>query len=321
MKKSFKAISVSVVAAVLGSASLGAGLDTSRVPANAGWVVHGDFDQLRKTDVGAYILDRLGKPAAERKFAAFQVMFAFDPRTDIRDVTLYGKGGGSQEGLATFRGNFDTTELLTLLQANESYATETHGRHTIHQWLDEKKGKLTFGAVHTDESVLISESVGLVRKGLDVLDGRALSLAADEAFNGLLPDKKAAFIVAGADLDEMAMSPSASTLQQAASGSLSLAEKGGQVEASLVVTAHEAVAAEQMANVVRGILAFAVLGEQENPGAAMLARRTTVSVDDGTISLGLTAPATEVIGFLKERHGEAGTRRTADEDMPADAMQ
>jgi hypothetical protein len=120
----------------------------------------------------------------------------------------------------------------------------------------------------------------------------------------------------------MALSPSASTLQQAASGSLSLAEMGGQVEASLVIRARQANAAEQMANVVRGILAFAVLSEQENPGAAMLARRATVSADDGIISLGLTAPAEEVIGFIKERRRQRRAGGDAiDDEIPVDDMQ
>src|ERR1041385_8480025 len=56
------------------------------VPADPMWLIHMDFDRLRNTTVGQFIVGELEKPEAQAKFAAFQAMFKLDLRTQLHGV-------------------------------------------------------------------------------------------------------------------------------------------------------------------------------------------------------------------------------------------
>ena len=65
-----------------------------------------------------------------------------------------------------------------------------------------------------------------------------------------------------------------------------------------------------MVDVARGILAFTVLGEPQNPTMAALARRVTVSTTNSATTLSLAAPAAEIVAYMKAEKSKAEARKS-----------
>ena len=157
-------------------------LQRNLVAANAVWVAHLDVDRFKETEVGQYVLAEMEKPEAQNKFAAFQAVFSFDPREDIRGLTLYGTGNRPEEGVLILQGRFDANRLLTLVRAAKDYTSSNHRAHVVHEWTDEKKeaqgrkDARTVAAFHSGRLVL-GQGRGTVAAALDVLDNQAPNLS------------------------------------------------------------------------------------------------------------------------------------------------
>jgi len=86
-------------------------LQRTDVPADPMWLVHMDFDRLRPTTVGQYIMAELEKPEAQAKLASFQAMFKFDLKTQLHALTLYGMGEAPEQAvLVTLSDEYATTD-------------------------------------------------------------------------------------------------------------------------------------------------------------------------------------------------------------------
>ena len=58
-------------------------LKKKTVSADTKWVMHADIENFKNTQIGSYILGELGKEGANKKLAAIQAIFNFDPRKDL----------------------------------------------------------------------------------------------------------------------------------------------------------------------------------------------------------------------------------------------
>ena len=154
------------------------------------WVLHVDCDALKQTVVGKYVLGEMEKPEAQKKFAAFQAIFNFDPRKELHGLTLYGTSSEPEDGVLLVYADFDPARLTTLAEGAKEHAATTRGNHTIHSWLDEKKPAKdgvkprTYAAIHNGR-VIFAQKESRVVDALDVLDRIRANLSADTAYSGL----------------------------------------------------------------------------------------------------------------------------------------
>ncbi|MDB6059700.1 MAG: hypothetical protein JWO95_3544, partial [Verrucomicrobiales bacterium] len=123
------------------SSSHAGSLQRADVPAEPGWVAHVDLDAVRPTPVGQFILQEMDKPEVQRKFAAFNLIFNFDPRTQLHGMTVYGMTKSPEDGVLMVYGDFDAGRLTKLAEAAHDYKSTTHNKHVIHNWIDEEKIK------------------------------------------------------------------------------------------------------------------------------------------------------------------------------------
>lgn len=292
---------VCVGLALAGGQALGDAFERARVAADAQWIVHADIEQLKTTAVGQYLLTEMQTPEAERKFAAFAMVFAFDPRRDLNSVTMYGTGDRREDSAVLFRGTFKPGQLLTLVQANETYQAHTNGARVIHEWIDDRKNETTFGAFHGDGTVVLSGSMDTVVKALDVLEAKAPGLANGGTFGDLDAVRGSAFLLAVANLGEVkGTDPKAATLRNAESGMVTIGEKAGRVSAAIRLQAKTVETAAQMEAVVRGMLAIGVLAQEQRPQLAKLAQAVSVSVEGRAVSVMVNVAAEDLIGTIKE---------------------
>jgi hypothetical protein len=298
-----------ICAALLAAAGATAGpLSRGNIAADATWVAHADFDRLRDTAFGRYLLDEMQKPEAETRFAAFQAVYRFDPRRDLRTVTLYGVGANHEDAVALVNARFDADHLVTLVKANDTHQSSAHRQYTIHSWIDNKKmkpdgtGPRTYAAAHSSGHVVFGRTAELVGRGLDVLDGHARSLKDGGGFTDLDGAANAVFFLAGADFSAIStIDPKAAILQKTRSGRLTVGESGDTVELTARVEANDAATAGQIQSIAQGLIALMSL-QTRDPNATRLAQATSIALNGTVVTATLRLPSADVIRLCREKH-------------------
>src|SRR5690242_1429749 len=138
MKTTTIAFSLTIAGLFAFTASAGP-VQRGDIPAEAGWVFHVDCDAVRPTAVGQYLIAELSKPEPDAKFAAFQSIFSFDPRSALHGLTLYSTSKDPLDGVLITYATFDEGRLVTLAKAAKAYQSSQHGTHIIHNWIDDRK--------------------------------------------------------------------------------------------------------------------------------------------------------------------------------------
>lgn len=302
MKLTHVIATVMLCAIALGTVSA-AELDTSKVAADAAWVAHLDAERMRKTELGSYFNGEMQKEEAAAGFEALKAIFKFDVRTDLKSLTLYGKGKGREEGVALLSADFDTEHLVTLVKANEHYSTEIHGVRTIHTWIDEKKpGIRTYGCVMADDLIVIGDGKQLVKDAIDVIDGNASDMSGMKGLPGLTNAAESAFFVASADMSQMPeIHPKAAVLKQNNAGSVSFAEEDGRFKGTVSLLAKDAESAMAVHSIVQGLIGLARLNENQDQRLLAMLTAMKLDVSGNEVSVSLDYPVADVISFIREK--------------------
>jgi len=269
------------------------------VPAEAAWFAHVDVDQLKATQVGKSVMEQLTTGEADKKFAALQAVFNFDPRKDLSGLTVCGTGNKSY---ALLRGKFDAERLVTLLRANEAYQATTQEGYTVHSWLDENKAKKKgpdkarmFGAFHASGAIVISEEAGVLTHALAVLDGKKPA----SAFKAPTPSGTVPFMV-GTVSDLSGTDPKNAVLKLARGGTVILGEDGDRVKGRLAIETTDSATASNLLKVAEGMRSALLLNTEKDPRAAKLAGSASVALEGQTVSVQLDFPASEIAQAIRE---------------------
>lgn len=311
---------VGTVLMVLTTGAGGGTLGLDQVSAKANWVVHADIAALSKTQLGEHIRNKIDNENAESKFAALQAVVGFDPRTDLDGITLYGFGQAKQDGMVIVRGRFDTTQLEILVRANDTYESVTHGEHTIHSWIDERKARRaerlggepvrTFGCVIGADRVVLSESIDNVRHAIDVIEGRAESMADKSTLPGLERSEDAGFFIASANIGKMQnIHPRAAMLRNTQGLAFSMSESDGTLHARLTLETQTEEAALNLSKMMDGIIGLAMLNAEANPAGSKLAEAMGVRLDGKWLEITLDVPTADIVQYMeqKPRRGQGHT--------------
>ncbi|MBN1674271.1 MAG: hypothetical protein JXR37_24695 [Kiritimatiellae bacterium] len=310
-----KGLVSALVLTVLTAGSLfGGPFRQERVAAEAQWVVHADVERFGGSQIGAFILKQLSTAEANNKFAAFQAIFNFDPRSDLQALTLYGQDNLPQHGVALIRGNFDADRLVTLVRAKDTYEEIGYGEHVIHSWLEKKdeepqqkrRGRgyegPSFGCMHADGTLVMSGDLDTAKAALDVLDGKRPNLTAAERFGGLPGGKEPCFFVAVANLGQMPqLNAKTAIVQKTDKLALSVCEANGRLDARLVLTARDADTALQIQKLVDGMTALALLAAEQTPALARLAGAVRTELQGDAVLVCVDYPVQDLVAALEEK--------------------
>jgi hypothetical protein len=300
---------MSVLVSWLAAAGIEAApLAASRVPEDARWVAHIDVDLLKNTAVGAHVLSKLGEPEAARKLEAVQAMFRFDPRKDLKSLTLFGPDKDDLKSVMTLEGNFDAGHLASIIRGGDGYAEHPYEGDVIHEWLQADKGKtnIVFGTLLSSGQIVMGKRRDRVESAIDTLRGRKPGLTPSGAVGGLLPASQGAVLVAAVDVERIpGAGPRSRMLQQTERGSIVMGEQGGEVTASVKMDAGDAAKAGQLQQVVQGVIALGILGEDKNPEFARLCRTARCVLEGSVVSLSLGCSPADFIKMTEQK--KAGT--------------
>ena len=289
------------------SAQAGA-LDKESISSDASWVLHVDIDKWRDTTVGDFILGQMKEGKADEKMSAIQAMFQFDPRTDLSSFTVYGRDNDEKKSVGIVDGRFDRTHLVTLMKGDDVYKTMSHGDVTIHQTSKDGKnaaaGAVNYSAFVGNNRIMVSENLDALKNGLDVLSGKSGSLANATDIEWLAEADGTHLFVGASDIAGMGgkagQGASSALAQQARSGFMSLSEVDNQLEGRMVMATDSPEAAAPMTDILRGMLAMAMLNAEEKPELALLAQGTRIGVEDELIVITMRFPSDRVVEMMKE---------------------
>jgi len=278
-------------------------LQRTDVPADPMWLAHMDFDRLRPTTVGQYIMAELEKPEAQAKLASFQAMFKFDLKTQLHALTLYGMGEAPEQAVLMVYADFDSEHLSALARGAQEYQGTNHNDHAIHSWIDaSRKGKggspaRTYAAAQASRVLIFGQTEAAVAKALDVMDLSAANLTGSKAFPAL--DNGSAFFQAAAQhLKVRDSDPNAAVFRLSKSVRLQIGEDQNRVKATLQLSASDDDVARQIASIGQGLISLIKL-QRDRPEANKFADALTLKQDASDVIVTMSLAAPDAVEIMK----------------------
>lgn len=285
-------------------------LQPSELPAEPNWFIHLDCDALKPTAMGQFLLGELEKPEAQNKLGAIQAILSFDPRKQLHAITLYSPTQSPDSGVMLVNADFDADRLITLVKGANDYQSSTHGSHTIHTWVDDKKKAKNgvkprvYGAIYGKHLIIISKHEASVAAGLDVLDKKSANLSSNKSFKSFDHFAGTVFLQAAAhSLNFASQDPNAALLKMSKSLRLQIGESDHQLKGALSLEANDEEIAKNLASVAQGLAALVKL-QQEKPQAMKLAEALSVKQDGSAVMATIALPTDEVVTMMKAGHAK-----------------
>ena len=130
----------------------------------------------------------LSTPQATAQLEVVKNLTGIDLMSDVQNLFFYGRVDNKEAGGVILRGKFDEQKVLTLLQANPKYQTETIGGQAVHQWWEEKEKKTKYGMFLANGLAVVYNSRAALDASLAAVQDRAKSLAPAIEFSALLAE-------------------------------------------------------------------------------------------------------------------------------------
>lgn len=288
--------------------ALAAPLQKSEISPGANWMLHADLDAFRNSTLGKLVLAELKAQGVDAKLQDFATIFSFNPLTDIRGVTLYGKGQDRNNAVAIFDGQFDPDKLLNVVRWNAQYQEIPYQGITLYRWQNEDKKKdttteqLMYGYIHKGQQVVISSGLDALKGAVDTLKGSGAGGSMGLVSQIPQGDKGTFLQIAATGIGEMVgQNPQAAILKQADSLSLAAGETAEKVFIGVRLQGQSPEVAENMLKMAQGVLAMVQLAAQEQPKPSELAKNVNVAREDKTVQVRFEAASQSIFTFLKEQ--------------------
>jgi hypothetical protein len=301
------------VGMAIARSAFSAPVDFAHTPADAVWIVHADFDALRKSTTWQKVFDRAiarWKPLAGQ-LAKVNSELGMDIAKDLHGMTVFGPKLSAGSALLVMRADWDPQTFRQKLALAPDHSVSSAGRYEIHRFSRKDQGQLrsVAGACWQPGTFVFGQSASDVQLGLDVLDGRRPRLAgsgsplADEAPAGTV---FLARMTAAGDL----LPVESPLLKQAEQIELACGEKGGECFARGKLVVKTAEGARQIKPAIDGLLALTRLSVAGDAAAVKLLDRVAVRVDGRTVRLDFRAPAGDLADVLEKAIDKSDPAKT-----------
>jgi hypothetical protein len=293
----------------------GAPLDKQKISAEADWIFHVDCQQFAQTQVGAYLRQKIKDEPVENKLKGFSQFFGFHPLDDVYDITLYGTGTDSSRAAVLVRGNFNTEQLLALLNSDSRHQIITYGDYIIHSWIEENKKRCPdedqdqkklreirkYGSLYGDDTVVLAETSDMVKTALDVLSRTAPNASQNGLFSDDIPTNPGVVIFAAADniFKSIEQTEGNVVLKQTSSITGSIGEFNGRTYLEVRLKTLTEDAAVNVLQMVQGMMAFMNLAAtSEHPQLAALLQSIHIQQEGKSIKIRFEKASSDLISIL-----------------------
>jgi hypothetical protein len=282
-------------------------LKSKDVAAGAKWVVHVDFDAMRDSKLGATFREKcLANEDAQHKIKKCQEDTGVDLTKDMHSVTLYDTKFVEHSGVAIFRAShIDGKKLLAKLkEKHPDHKSEKHGDTTIYTWTEAKDKKhehQVSGAMYGKETILFSRDAEQVGKALDVLAGKADSLAEDSPL-AEAPAKGTFMVMRGVGMDKEKTPFHMAVVRSSKQLSIALGQQGSDVFAQGLLVTPNAESAAKVRTVVEGFRALAQLRFGDRDKEMDMLRDLKLVVAGSAVAMEWRANGEDVEKMMAKHH-------------------
>ena len=279
----------------------------SQVAADAKWLLHLDADAFKRTALGGqFMTDVLDvKSAKAKEDLKAGLDFELDWR-QIHSITAYGNQHsthGDPKGVLLIQ-----TDML--VQPALERAIAKNIPHLRVERFEYSPGPLyqlngdPWVAFQPGGLVVLSKARESVEKALAVFSGERANLTSTTTFEGYPAAPFSFFMLGVAEGlgQDVNLPPNAAVLKKAQGGRLVIGEKGDRVALSLDVKTASPDVAQQIQQVVQGLLALGALSADQKPDLAALVQGASVTRNGAMVSLGVELPVAKVLNKIKEQH-------------------
>jgi hypothetical protein len=279
-------------------------VETERISADADWMVRIDCEQFMKSSLGQILKTELAKQENEQKLNNFKIIFGFHPINDIRNIMLYGQGEAKEKAVLLLEGNFDKPKLLASVGLSPEYKKFEYKDLEIHQWLQKDKntqkdsaGVITYGCFYRDNLVVLGSGLPTLQQALDVLKGSASNTSKNVFNNPLLQDQDAFIQAAAANIAKTVNDDAHALIFKKTENIIVAAgERNDSVFMAVNLTANSKEVAENINQMLEGIIAYLHLASEEQPVLSHLAQKIKLTSSGDTVEIRLeSAP-----GFIQQ---------------------
>ena len=278
------------------------------LPADSRFVIGLDVQRFVKSPFyGRFSADRKSQPDA---FGELEEKFGLNPERDLDRVVIAGRdtrGMKKDPGVALISGRFDRYKLGRVAETRPGVTTKNHQGTSMYLYDEEKKGA-TAVAFLDDQTIVLGSQASVET----VIDNRAAGsggLRANAALVALIESVKpgSTFWMAG---DQSVLSSLPQTIPGGGSGTgiqlpslLSMVVTGDlDPVVALQITGEtvDAASAQNVADMVRGLVAMASLQAQQKPELRQLASAVNVTTEAHRVRVNARFPY-ELLDSLKPK--------------------
>lgn len=292
MKKTIIILVAILLALILAPAIRGTSLQKSIIPADTEWVLHFDMEKYISTQLNGTIMKEEGALKIKKKSEKFARKYKVDLLKDVKGITIYGKGTGDKKAVVCITGKFDRNYLLNLLKKETSYREIPHGKHIIYNWDGND-----FGTFASDQLILLSEDEEAVKTSLDVISGKKKNITSSPLISSLNEIPPDAFLMAAVgDISSITKSRKKPViLKKMGKAVFSIMEKQENLALKLNFDVKSLEDAEQMEQIVRGLIAMVNMHQEEKDSKLRLSKSIKVTTKDKNVQLELIYPTVDLV--------------------------
>lgn len=296
------------VAGLTGLTAFAGPLPVAQVDAGAQWLLHVDLDAFRASQIGGKIVrDRIEEPMAKAASEIKSQLGVDFDWTRIHGATVYCTSfaaPGQTKGVLLLDTDLDVRAGLDAAIAKQPEGNSGRlrlietGANPVYWVKDESYVALVAGG-----PVIAGKFEDEVRRARDVVLGSVPNLVASNPFAGY-PATPAGAVVYGAVQglgENVPVPPQAQVLKKADGMRLVVTEGAGNLAINLSMKTKTAEVAQQVQDVVQGMMALAVLGQNGNPDLQDLIRGLKVSGGDRMVTVDLSYPVAKALQKMDEQ--------------------
>ena len=299
-------ITTSAALSVFASALWAAPLEKAVVASDAKWVLHLDFDALKKSRFGAFLTEELLQPRLDQNEGLQQLNLSLN-LDSISSLTAYGpafekNGDGVLIVGTTANVKSDLDKLVAASALSDNSVTLTHAEPFP---LYNVKGDV-FVATGIPNTLLLAKSKSQIEEARAVLLGKSQNLASTSAFSDLPAEPNGFFFVGmaeGFNQDEP-VPPQAQVLKESSAGRLVVGEKGDDLAVNLVLRGKSAESTTKIQQVIQGMIALVSMTKAENKELVAAVNATKINSVGQNVIVDLTYPVATAITKIEARERE-----------------
>ncbi len=270
----------------------------NQVSAAANWVVHADFEQLNKSQIGHLLRDELANRSPSKIMEQLTEGLSMHPLDAVRGITWYGQGIDQEKGVMLFEGKFDKGKLLALMEKERGHEELKYRDMALHKFGEEP---VCYAYFYQDDLIVMTFSLDAFKHAIDVLDGSATN-AAKTLLGETSESMKRAFfqatiLLAGETAGEL---PKAAIFRQSRGLHLVVGENDDKVYADLALTTKSEDVARNVTRVLDGLIAYMALKGEKHPDSADIANKIRLSCVQNMVWVHFESDPDSAMQLLKE---------------------